>query len=462
MKLPRIYISAAHKSSGKTTLSLGICRALSNRGKVVQPFKKGPDYIDPLWLGAASNGKCYNLDFNTMTKVEIATLMSSKAQGADIAVIEGNKGLYDGLDLDGSTSNAAMAKLTDSPVILVIDAQGTTRGVAPLLLGYQQFDKAVNIAGVIFNKVGGLRHQRKLVEITEHYTDIPVLGCVQRSDDLLLTERHLGLMPYNESERASGLIAAIADQVADQVNLDQLLAIGESAADLSAVNTSVQSSTYAGLKIAIFRDASFGFYYEDDLVAFQQAGVELVFVNALEDKALPSVDGVFIGGGFPETQIQSLSANISMRTSLKQAIEAGMPVYAECGGLMYLSESISWQGETKPMVGIIPAPVTLSKRPQGRGYVSLAPKDTMPWNIKGSSAVIAGHEFHYSQLVDSEQKLLQKGAFAYNVVRGYGIDGKHDGWVYKNLLASYAHMRDTQQFHWVAYFLQFIKESGRT
>jgi len=459
MKLPRIYISAAHKSSGKTTLSLGLCQALSERGKAVQPFKKGPDYIDALWLGAASKRRCYNLDFNTMTAQEINTALAVKAEGADIAIVEGNKGLYDGLELDGSTSNAAMAKLIKSPVVLVIDAQGTTRGVAPLLLGYQQFDKAVNIAGVIFNKVGGLRHQGKLISVTEHYTDMPVLGCVQRSDDMLLAERHLGLMPYNERLRAHGLIAGISQKVSDQVDLSALLAIADTASDI-ANSTALKTDCFAGLKIAVFRDSSFGFYYEDDLDAFTHAGVELIFVNALSDQVLPKVDGIFIGGGFPEIKIQELSANTAMRAVLHQAIEAGMPVYAECGGLMYLSESISWNGDTKPMVGIIPAPIVLSKKPQGRGYVRLTATDAMPWHVETTSA-ISGHEFHYSQLVDPEQKLLHKGAFAYDVERGYGIDGKHDGWVYKNLLASYAHMRDTQQFHWVRHFLQFIKNQAK-
>ncbi|MCK5727140.1 MAG: hydrogenobyrinic acid a,c-diamide synthase (glutamine-hydrolyzing) [Thiotrichaceae bacterium] len=460
MKLPRIYISAAHKSSGKTTLSLGICRALSRMGNTVQPFKKGPDYIDPLWLGAASHRHCYNFDFNTMTEQEITMLLASRGRGADIAIIEGNKGLYDGLELDGSTSNAAMAKLTKTPVILVIDAQGTTRGVAPLLLGYQAFDKAVDIAGVIFNKVGGERHENKLTEITQYYTDIPILGCVQRSNSMLLTERHLGLMPYNEISQANRLIDGIASQVADQVDLGKLLEYAKKAQTITEPQNSITAQG-TKLKIAVFRDTSFGFYYEDDLEAFENAGAELLFVNAIDDECLPDVDGVFIGGGFPETKIEALAANTRMRQSLFDAIESGLPVYAECGGLMYLSESITWQGITKPMVGIIPAPITLSERPQGRGYVSLAPRETMPWLLQEPTKIIAGHEFHYSQLNDPEQKLLKKGAFAYDVVRGYGIDGQHDGWVYKNLLASYAHMRDTQQFHWVANFLQFIKDRDK-
>ncbi|MEE9302635.1 MAG: cobyrinate a,c-diamide synthase [Thiotrichaceae bacterium] len=480
MTLPRIYISAAHKSSGKTTLSLGLCAALTRLGHSIQPLKKGPDYIDPLWLGAASQAICYNLDFNTMSNDEILHMLESKSTGKNMTLIEGNMGLYDGTDLKGTNSNASMAKLTHTPVILVIDAQGVTRGVAPLLLGYASFDPDIHIAGVIFNKVAGDRHEQKLIAVTEHYSDIPVLGCVRRSSDLILVERHLGLMPYNESNKASAKIELIADRVENQVDIEKILLISKQAPELpkyqssptlnsttSATKTATQSDTKTAtpsdrITIGICRDESFGFYYADDLEALTSAGAELITINTLRDNELPMIDALFIGGGFPETQMHALSKNTSMRKSIYNAIESGMPVYAECGGLMYLSESISWGEDSCEMVGIIPATTMMADTPKGRGYVELRETDNMKWPNDSSARHIAAHEFHYSRLEDKQGQLTQKGTFAYAVERGYGIDGEHDGWLYKNLLASYSHMRDTSKYHWAKRFVRFIKNTKET
>jgi cobyrinic acid a,c-diamide synthase len=463
MTIPRIYISAAHKSSGKTTLTVGLCAALTRLGHTIQPLKKGPDYIDPLWLGAASNNTCYNLDFNTMTNDEILYQLDSRCADKDMVVIEGNKGLYDGTDLEGANSNAGMAKLINTPVILVIDVQGVTRGVAPLLLGYQDFDRNLNIAGVIFNKVAGDRHERKLVAVTEHYTDLDVIGSVRRSKDLILVERHLGLMPYNESGRALAKINAIADKVEDQVDLEKILEISKQAKALPDYNfsanhtaPSLKSPVY---KIGLCRDALFGFYYADDLEALEQAGAKLIVIDTLHDKELPQIDGLFIGGGFPEIKMKALSDNKSLRQSIYQAIEAGLPTYAECGGLMYLSQSISWYDESYEMVGIIPAKTTMHLKPQGRGYVRLRQTNEMRWPAGTSEKIISAHEFHYSKLEDEHGDLVKNGSFAYKVERGFGIDGEHDGWSYKNLLASYSHMRNTSKYQWARHFIAFIEQT---
>jgi cobyrinic acid a,c-diamide synthase len=467
LSMSRIYISAAHKSSGKTTISLGLCAALQRKGVTVQPFKKGPDYIDPLWLAQASHAHCYNLDFNTMSDAEIIAKVTHYAGDADVSIIEGNKGLYDGVNVKGLDSNAAVAKLLQAPVILVIDTSGLTRGVAPLLLGYQQFDQAVNIAGVIFNKVGGARHERKLRNIVEMYTDIPVLGAVHRHNDLKLVERHLGLMPINESHLAGGKINSIANQIEQQIDLDKLMSIANSAPALG-VGTESQGvlcevtpqSEKDQLRLGICKDAAFGFYYQDDLEALEAQGVELVVINTLEDAHLPqNLDGLFIGGGFPETHLDQLSDNVSLRQEIYDAIEAGLPTYAECGGLMYLSISLSWKGKVAPMVGIIPAATIMHDTPQGRGYVKLEETENMLWGgaktTRGTH--IAAHEFHYSRLDD----LKQTGRFAFKVVRGAGITGQDDGWVYKNLLASYTHLRDTERYHWTIRFVDFIREKNQ-
>ena len=452
--MAHFLISAAHKSSGKTTLSIGLCAELRLRGLRVAPFKKGPDYIDPLWLAQAAGNPCYNLDFYTMPRTEIETLFRVRLQGADIGVIEGNKGLYDGLDLDGSNSNAALAALLGAPVILVIDAQGMTRGIAPLILGYQAFDSNIRIAGVILNKVGGARHEAKLRRVIEHYTEVPVIGAVRRTPDLEIRERHLGLMPSNESATSTERIEAIRKAVADQVTLDDLRRIAELAPPMGRGEAipARPPRVVPDLRVGIAQDEAFGFYYAGDLEALQAAGAELVPFSPVCDPALPQVDALFIGGGFPEVRMAQLEANSSLRREIRSFIEQGGPVYAECGGLMYLARSLSWRGRRCEMVGVVPADAVMYERPQGRGYVRLRETSAFPWP-DGVGQEIAGHEFHYSRLEHLDPAL----SYAYEVRRGEGIDGRHDGIVYKNLLASYFHMRAVGGNHWPRRFLSHVR-----
>lgn len=451
--MQRIFISAAHKSSGKTTLSIGLCAALTQRGLSVQPFKKGPDYIDPMWLGRAAKSSCYNLDFYTMSQDEINTKFASYAQNADISLIEGNKGLYDGLDLNGSNSNAALAKLLQTPVILVIDVQGMTRGIAPLILGYQSFDKDINIAGIILNQVRGKRHEKKLRDVIAHYTNVPVIGAVAHNPEMAITERHLGLIPSNEQKQADEQISHIANIISEQVDLDALLKIAANVAELDIIPEDEQSPEQLNIRIGVARDKAFGFYYPDDLQALENAGAELVEINMLSDRALPEIDGLFIGGGFPESCMEELSDNESMRKSVFDAIEAGLPTYAECGGLMYLTRGIQWQEKQYPMVGIIKADTVMHKRPQGRGYTRLQETGNSPWHINETSE-FAAHEFHYSGLENLENASI---SYAYKVLRGNGIDGENDGIVYRNLLACYTHLRNTQNTPWAQKFVTFVR-----
>ncbi|MDQ7075570.1 MAG: cobyrinate a,c-diamide synthase [Gammaproteobacteria bacterium] len=453
--MAHILLSAAHKSSGKTTISIGLCAAFKSRGLEVHPFKKGPDYIDPMWLSRAAEHPCHTLDFYTSKHSEILQTVAQYHHQSDLCLIEGNKGLYDGLDLEGSNSNAALAKFLHAPVILVLDARGMTRGIAPLILGYQQFDPEVNIAGVILNQVGGSRHEGKLRRIMEHYTDVTVLGAVQRDPALDLEERHLGLMPSNEDHLATEKISAIGSAIAKQVNLDQLLEIAQQAQlPTPAVPAPLPLNTQKKVRIGIAQDAAFGFYYPSDLHALQDAGAELISINTLKDTQLPKIDGLFIGGGFPETQMKALEANTQLRLEIHQAIENGLPCYAECGGLMYLSNAIHWQGQRCEMVGIIPAETEMHPRPQGRGYVRLQENSDSLWPRAGS-AEIAAHEFHYSALSGLEHNPAFK--FAYQVKRGVGIDGQHDGLIYKNLMACYSHQRNSQQNPWTGRFIDFVR-----
>jgi cobyrinic acid a,c-diamide synthase len=442
------------------TLSIGICAALHARGRTVQPFKKGPDYIDPMWLSASAGGRvCRNLDFYTMGRDEISTLFCRSMLGADVGVVEGNKGLHDGVAVDGSNSNAALAVLLGAPVVLVIDVRGMTRGIAPLVLGYQSFEPKVRIHGVILNRVRGARHEGKLRSVLEHYTDVEVLGAVHDDPRLEIVERHLGLIPSNEAGEVAARVGEMGRRIAGDIDLERLLGIAAAAGPVPAMAGSIAhaSRPLADVRIAIARDAAFGFYYSDDLEALCAAGAELAPFDTLRDFSLPEADGLFLGGGFPETQMRALEANAALRWAIRNAIEAGLPTYAECGGLMYLSRRLSWHGQTCSMVGILPVEVIMCERPQGRGYVQLEETHEHPWPPQPKRderrCSIAAHEFHYSRLVG-----LPGGVtFAYRVTRGTGIDGQNDGIVYKNLLASYVHLRNSSQCRWACRFVDFVR-----
>ena len=450
MQAPRFLIAAAHKSSGKTVISTGLARALTARGQSVATFKKGPDYIDPMWLGTATGGPCYNLDFNTQTADEIATFFVSRCQGHGISLVEANKGLFDGVSMDGHDSNAAIAKLLGLPVILVIDTNGMTRGIAPLLQGYMAFDPEVNIAGVILNKVGGPRHEKKLRLAVETYTGLPVVGAVHRNAALEIGERHLGLTTPSETGELTGMIARVGEIVGTGVDLDLLAEIASSAPDLPEAPPT-RPSPKPDVTIAYARDRAFGFYYPDDLEAFAEAGANLVPFDAMKEDALPACDGLFIGGGFPEMFVPELSANESLRTDIKAKIEAGLPTYAECGGLMYLSRSIVAEVTAGEMVGVVPSEAVMHPRPQGRGYTAFTDQRTHPW--PGPSGKTTAHEFHYARLETIEGNPI----FARDILRGHGVDGGHDGIVIHNTLAGFCHLRATRADNWVARFVAFVR-----
>lgn len=447
--MARFLIAAAHKSSGKTVVSTGLAKALIDRGLTVQTFKKGPDYIDPMWLSMASGRPCYNLDFNTMDEEEVRHLIASRSDSADIALVESNKGLYDGVDLKGADSNAAMAKLIETPVVLVVDTTGTTRGIAPLLMGYQAFDPSINIAGVILNKVGGPRHEGKLRAAISEYTDLPVLGAIGRSADLEIGERHLGLTTPGETGGLEDVIDLLGKRIADSVDLDALIKVANTAMPLEYIPSPKPEQIAKGLKIGIPRDKAFGFYYPDDFEAMEAAGAELVFFDTLNDTRLPEMDGLFIGGGFPETSMIVLEANTQMRGEIRQAIENGLPTYAECGGLMYLCETLSWQGNTHEMVGVIPGNAVMCERPQGRGHTRLKSLPDCPWP---TAEPFKAHEFHYAKV----ENLAKETRFAFEVLRGDGIQDARDGVVIHNLLAGFCHQRNTNANPWVQRFLKHV------
>ena len=448
-----LFISATHKSSGKTTVTLGLAAALSGRGRTVQAFKKGPDYIDAMWLGQATGRPCRNLDFHTMSGPEIDAHYAHHSAAAEVVLVEGNKGLFDGVDVEGRDSNAALAERLGTPILLVVDARGMTRGIAPLVRGYQAFGEGLRFAGVILNQVGGPRHEGKLRAALERYTEIPVLGAIGRHPEVEITERHLGLVPTNEATGSEARIAQIAEIVRREVDLAAIeAAIPPSVGKPSS--TAPPPGVGPGVRIAIARDAAFGFYYPDDLEALARAGARLVPFDTLTDGALPAVDGLLIGGGFPETQATALAANRALRGDIARALAAGLPAYAECGGLIYLCQSLTTETGRHQMVGFLPGDAVMHRRPVGRGYVELRETGRSPWPATTSGRVLPAHEFHYASL----ENLPEASSYAYEVVRGHGIDGRRDGLVLGNTLATFAHQRDVGANRWAGRFVNFIRD----
>ena len=460
--MAHLLISAAHKSSGKTSISVGIVAALRARNLSVQPFKKGPDYIDPMWLARAAGRPCFNLDFNTQSETEIVSLFADCSGDAGLSLIEGNKGLYDGLDVEGRDSTAALARLIGAPVVLVVDVTGITRGIAPLVLGYRTFDPELAIGGIILNRVASSRHESKIRQALERYTDVPVIGAVGRDPGLLVPERHLGLITPEEVESRDETIDRLRRTIERGVDLDRVVAVAQGARPPSRP-PGKRARPRPDLRIAVARDSAFCFYYPDDVAALQQAGAELVFFNALQDASLPGADALLIGGGFPETQMAALAANRTLREQIRGAAEAGMPIYAECGGLMYLTRAIEWRGQRHDMVGFVAADTVMHDKPQGRGLVVLEETDAMPWSqvtpaVPGAAVRIPAHEFHYAAL----DRIDPATRYAYRMARGRGIDGRRDGIVKGNTLASFCHLRSTTQSgRWAERFVAFIRDCKR-
>ncbi len=451
--IPQLYLAATQKSSGKTTISIGLTAELTRRGQVVQPFKKGPDYIDPMWLRLAAGRDCFNLDYHCMSRAEIERSVDNYAHGADLCLVEGNVGLFDSIDVNGAGSNAELVKTLQMPLVLVVDVKGMGRGIAPLLLGYQAFDPQLQIAGVILNKVGGGRHGTNLVRVVEHYTDLPVLGLLPRDEAMEITERHLGLIPSIEQDNARDQLEQIRMQIATHVDVDAICELAHAGARPSAALPPVPALPPTTVRIGIAQDRAFGFYYPDDLMALRRLGAELVPFSPIDDTALPAVDALLLGGGFPEYHMTALAANQPMRAAVAAFIASGGPAYAECGGLMYLCRTLEWGEHRQPMCGLLNATVRMYPQPQGRGYVRLTETKDFPWSTKSTQPEVVAHEFHHSALIDPDPAWR----YAYQVQRGHGIDGKNDGIVYKNLLASYAHLRSVGNDPWTTRFVAHIQ-----
>ena len=457
-----LLISSPQGHSGKTTVTIGLCDLLRRKGLSVQPFKKGPDYIDPSWLTLATGRSCRNLDLFLIPENRLIRAFQQACRGADLAVIEGAMGLYDGYDSAGQGTTAELAALLKSPVILVVNCARMTGSIAAMVSGYQHFQRGVRVAGVILNYVSGARHEQKLRSAVEQHCQIPVVGSIPRDRELRITERHLGLIPSQESGESEAMIDRLGRRLEDHLDLKKILEIAQTAAPPRPAEASAQlgvktksSPLPSGGRgkvrgqgspvIGVVRDRAFNFYYPENLEALKEAGADLIFIDALADR-LPRIDGLYIGGGFPEFFLKELEDNRGLRQDIAEAIEDDLAVYAECAGLMYLCRRIYGEGRPYDMVGVIPAEVRVTERPQGHGYVEADVVLGNPFFAQGTT--IRGHEFHHSKLDLSDSVTL-----AYRLKRGHGVRAGEDGIVYKNLFASYTHIHALGTPEWAPSFV---------
>lgn len=435
--IPRLVISATRGGLGKTTIAIGITATWRKKGRRVAVFKKGPDFIDAGWLGVAAGKPCYNLDLFIMEREAILQSFIEHTADAEAAVIEGNRGLYDGVDESGAYSTGRLTKLLKTPVLLIVDCTKASSTVGAVVLGCQKYDPEVDIRGVILNNVLPGRHESVIRKAIEQVSGLLVVGAVPRQRKGEFPERHMGLTPFHEHPEVEQAINAAAVVAEKYLDLDVVWNIACSASELEIPEKPTIAFLARGedrVTVGVIKDTAFQFYYPDNLEALERQGARIFEINALRDRTLPDIDALYIGGGFPETQAAELVANKGFCSALKAAAENGLPIYAECGGLIYLGRSLSVDERIYPMTSVLPVDFVLEKRPQAHGYTILEVRGTSPFLEKG--AIIRGHEFHYSRIVN----LDDLPPMAYYMQRGAGINSTEDGLVYKNVLACYTHL----------------------
>jgi cobyrinic acid a,c-diamide synthase len=432
--IPRIVIAGLAGDSGKTLVAAGLIRALSRRGIRVAPFKKGPDYIDPSWLAVAAGRPAKNLDSYLMSDAALRASIADSGD-ADMVVIEGNRGLFDGMDVQGSHSTAELARRARASVVLVIDVSKSTRTVAALVLGCLALDPALPLAGVILNRVGSRRQEQLIRDVLASATSVPVLGAIPRLRAELLPARHLGLLMPGERQDCAQVLDQLADAIDEGVDWEAIVHFASAAPPLPCQESvAAQPSRASHSTIGYLRDEAFCFYYSENLAALEAAGARLVPVSPIHDRALPPLDALYAGGGYPEEHAAALSANTAFRTALADRIACGLPVWAECGGLMYLASTLVAKGGSFPMVGALPFTVEQTSRVQAHGYVE-ATVDT-PNLFFSVGTTLRGHEFHYSKLAKADVPLTSALALG----RGVGVGDGRDGIVQGRLFASYTHI----------------------
>lgn len=447
-----LVIAGLSGGSGKSVVAVGIAAALARRGVNLVPFKKGPDYIDAGWLAIAAGRQCYNLDPYLMSEKAIQRSFAVHGRNGDVLLVEGNRGLYDGVSAEGEYSTAELSKILKLPVLLVVNCTKTTRTIAALVMGCQHFDQEITFCGVVLNQVATERQRLVITEAVEKYTGLPVLGTVPRLKRDIFPMRHLGMIPHQEYQGTNEALDILVDLAEGHVNLDRVLEL--------AGNVELPAAAIGGAKdcsgqdderlvIGVLQDAAFQFYYAENLESLENAGARLIFIDAMRDTALPSdLDGLYIGGGFPETGASQLAANQQFRQSIKAAAENGLPIYAECGGLIYLGSAIVVDDIEYPLVGIFPVRFSMSTRPEAHGYTVLEAEADNPFYPSGT--ILKGHEFRYSRIEQwegTDEHLVLK------VSRGKGFANRRDGLVYKNVLALYTHVHADGTPEWASGFV---------
>jgi cobyrinic acid a,c-diamide synthase len=435
MNIPRIVIGGVTSAVGKTTISTAIMYALKQKGLHVQPFKVGPDFIDPSYHTYVTGRQSRNLDVWMMGENGVLKCFHNASSGADIAVVEGVMGLFDGISgKDDFSSTAQVAKILNAPVILVIDAGKAARSIAAIATGFLHFDKKLRIIGTILNNVAGDKHANFITEAFADKVKVPIIGIVRRSKEITMVERHLGLIPTPElEEKQKRAIFQSAKFVSEQIDLDKIKYLRDKVQTTDPLQKQLPNGR---IKIAVAIDESFNFYYADNLDALREQKAELIFFSPINDCKLPeNIHGVILGGGFPEVLADKLEKNQSMVKSITKAAENGIPIYGECGGLMYLTRSIKgYRGDERKkrnMVGLIDADTFIS----GKLTLNYTEANSNA-SIFGKISKVRGHEFHYSRI----ENIAKDSKFAYVMRRGNGIDNKKDGFMVYNCLASYMHL----------------------
>jgi cobyrinic acid a,c-diamide synthase len=460
--IPRIVISALRGSSGKTILSLSLAALFRRQGLKVTPFKKGPDYIDAGWLAKAAGGPCFNLDLFMMPRQKVLQSFLSHTADTDIAVIEGNRGLYDGVDFEGTYSTAGLAKLLKAPVILVIDCTKATSTISAMVLGCQKLDPRVHIRGVVLNNIANKRQELLIRKAISRNCKLPVLGALPKLKEEPFPERHMGLVPFQEHSAVKKSISRLAEIGSKYLDLNAIWKIAKGAGrmrmGIRGWGLGISEGNKANpqtltpkpyLKIGIIRDSAFQFYYPENFEELERRGVKLIEISAIKEKKLPDIDALYIGGGFPETHAIALAMNTAFKKSLCSAVENGLPVYAECGGLMYLGKNLIMGNKTYPMAGVLPVVFGMERKPQAHGYTIIEVKKENPFFPKGCS--LKGHEFHYSKVLELKGT---KASMVFRMRRGHGIKDGKDGLCYKNVLATYTHLHALGSKEWVDGFIK--------
>jgi len=455
---PRIILAGLSGGSGKTFVSIGLCRALCRRGLCVAPFKKGPDYIDASWLTLAARATACNLDPFLLTRETIAALFQERARGAGISVIEGNRGLFDGKDLEGTCSTAELARQLEAPVVLVLDATKMTRTAAAIVAGCRAFEPGLNLAGVILNRTAGERHRRILKDCIETLAGVPVLGCLPKMPANPIPERHMGLVSDQEHADREPALDAIADVVENWVDVGRMLDVAKAAPELLPCAPVAWPKPVAqgqGPVIGYVYDAALWFYYPENLEALEHAGARLKRLSLLSDEPWPEIDALYLGGGFPETQAVGLAANEPVRRRVRELSTAGLPIYAECGGFMYLCEGLHLENGWHAMAGVFPVSTRLCARPQGLGYVEALVEAENPFHSFGQT--ITGHEFHYSACAEPSRP-LDMPPLALKMLRGRGMLNGRDGLLKNRTFAAYSHIHALGVPGWAESFVRAAQD----